>query len=371
MKRFLTGLSIITLFLLSACTGESVYKIGFSGTLSGNFGSVGVSEMYGAEMAITEINESGGINGRQVELVVRDDGATKESAVQADNELYDMGIDVIIGHSISFVGEEVIENANEKEILLLSPSMGSDEFTAIDDYFIRNVATVVSEAKNITDQLLLHEPSKVLFIYNLDNVILTKYHKDTFIETMSLNGYTSEDYDVVSYSSQNQSDLNLIEEKLSSLEYDTAFIVAPNTDAAPMVNYVKSNNLDVELHLSSWASIGLYSLIDTVNTDGVYLYYDFLEDDSSQEFLDFKSNYEELYGQDIDMLCVNSYDLVYALKTVIESIDSFEVNDILAEFTSGITFNGISGDFMIDSYGDTVRDNYQMIIEEGIVKYNK
>lgn len=370
MKKLFIGLTLLSLIILAGCEKNDVYKLGFAGTLTGNFASVGLSEMYGTELAVEEINASGGINGKQIELVIKDDEASSDKAVEVDNELKEMGIDIIIGHSVSIVAEKAIENANDNDILLLSPSIGSEYFTGDDDNLIRNVSTTYTEGISISEKIVADQPDKVLLIYNLDNLILTQYHKSSFEEVMIENGYTSDDFDVLGYNSQNDDDISQIETSLSSGMYDTVYIVGPNNDAAPMVNYITGNDIDVDIHLSSWASIGLYQLIDTVNTDGIYLYYEFLEKMESARYVTFKTNYEEKYGLEVDMLCVNAYDLVYLLKTAAESSNSFDIIDIKKEITSGKQFDGIVGYFTIDEYGDCNRQNYQMIIEDGEVKFN-
>lgn len=371
MKKIFVVLTLLSLIVLTGCKSNSVYKIGFAGTLTGNYASVGISEMYGTELAIEEINAAGGINGKQIELIIRDDEASSEKAVEVDNELKELGVNVIIGHSLSIVAESAIENANENDILLLSPSIGSDAFSGVEDNLIRNISTTYFEGEAITNKIIEDQAEKVLLIYNLDNFILTKYHKSGFEDTMKANGYTTDDYDMLEFTSGAQDDILSIKSSLSSGEYDTTFIVGSNTDVAPLVNYITGNNLDINVHLSSWASIGLSRIIETVNTDGIFLYFNFVEEVSSTKYLMFKERFEDKFGQDVDMLCVNAYDLVYMLKTAVEKSDSFEVNDIKKEIYNQRNFIGIVGDYSIDEFGDCTRRTYQMIIEDGVVILNE
>ena len=54
-----------------------------------------------AELAADEINASGGVGGRRLELVLRDDYADPDSAVFVAGELYDAGVSAVIGHLFS------------------------------------------------------------------------------------------------------------------------------------------------------------------------------------------------------------------------------------------------------------------------------
>ncbi|MFG1349799.1 ABC transporter substrate-binding protein [Xanthobacter autotrophicus ATCC 700552] len=62
-------------------------KIGLSGPFTGGSSSMGVSMRDGVKLAVTEINKSGGVLGRQLVLVERDDEAKNEVGVQIAQEL--------------------------------------------------------------------------------------------------------------------------------------------------------------------------------------------------------------------------------------------------------------------------------------------
>jgi branched-chain amino acid transport system substrate-binding protein len=87
--------------LLSACGGggeEEPIRIGVIAGLSGAGTSYGLGIEQGAEMAVDEINEEGGINGRLVELVIVDDASDPSQTVTAMQRLIDQeNVDVIVG----------------------------------------------------------------------------------------------------------------------------------------------------------------------------------------------------------------------------------------------------------------------------------
>lgn len=68
----------------TASADTDVIKVGFVDTLSGGSASMGVPTQEGVKLAVKEINENGGINGKQVEVVYYDDeGDPATSVVQA------------------------------------------------------------------------------------------------------------------------------------------------------------------------------------------------------------------------------------------------------------------------------------------------
>ena len=62
-------------------------KIGVNGPFTGGSSSMGVSMRDGVRLAIEEINKSGGVLGRQLQAVERDDEAKNERGVQIAQEL--------------------------------------------------------------------------------------------------------------------------------------------------------------------------------------------------------------------------------------------------------------------------------------------
>jgi branched-chain amino acid transport system substrate-binding protein len=77
----------LTLALSAASYAADPIKIGVSGPFTGGSSSMGVSMRDGVRLAIEEINKSGGVLGRQLVAVERDDEAKNERGVQISQEL--------------------------------------------------------------------------------------------------------------------------------------------------------------------------------------------------------------------------------------------------------------------------------------------
>ncbi|MDC7241133.1 MAG: ABC transporter substrate-binding protein, partial [Spirochaetales bacterium] len=86
LYKYLTVFSLI--LLIAGCSREPV-KVGFISGLSGGNSDLGEAGRNGAMMAVEEINETGGIDGQGVSLLIRDDGNDTEKAAAAAQELAD------------------------------------------------------------------------------------------------------------------------------------------------------------------------------------------------------------------------------------------------------------------------------------------
>lgn len=106
--------------------GETVrfgYLIGVTGDYSPYF----EPSLAGAEIAIEEINEAGGVLGRQVELVTADNQSTVEGAVQGFSRLVDVENVVAIGGVESDGALAILETLREQQMPVMCPACGTAE----------------------------------------------------------------------------------------------------------------------------------------------------------------------------------------------------------------------------------------------------
>ena len=82
----------------------------------------------GMQLALEEVNAAGGMNGRKLELVTRDDGGTPGDAVRVAEELLARErVDVLMGTFASNVGLAVANLANQRKVLFLASEPLTDK----------------------------------------------------------------------------------------------------------------------------------------------------------------------------------------------------------------------------------------------------
>lgn len=112
-------------------------RIGYLGTLSGTQSFLGNHGRDGALLAVEEVNRQGGLNGRPVELVIKDDHFNQGQARRAFGELQEQRVAGIIGPMASEVAAGIRDLANASRLVVLSPTTSGESFTGQDDYFLR------------------------------------------------------------------------------------------------------------------------------------------------------------------------------------------------------------------------------------------
>jgi len=87
----------------------------------------------GMELAISQINDAGGINGKKLELIIRDDNSNTGDAVRAVEELLARDkVDVLTGTFLSNIGLAVTDYAKHKKVFFLASEPLTDKIVWAD-----------------------------------------------------------------------------------------------------------------------------------------------------------------------------------------------------------------------------------------------
>jgi len=128
---FATGIGIILLTVVvflstpSQSLAQEKIVIGVINCMSGFGADMGLAGRQGAGIAADEINAAGGIKGKKIELIYRDDESTPQKAVSAANELiFKQGVKVIMGTNMTNVANAVNKIINDQKIVFLTIASG-------------------------------------------------------------------------------------------------------------------------------------------------------------------------------------------------------------------------------------------------------
>ena len=115
-------------------TADGVLKVGTILPETGDLAFLGPPEFAGAQLAINEINDAGGVLGADVEYSPGDSGDTNtDIANQTTDRLLSEGVDVIVGAASSGVSFTVIDKITGANVIQFSPANTSPDFTDYDD----------------------------------------------------------------------------------------------------------------------------------------------------------------------------------------------------------------------------------------------
>ncbi|MCL2187808.1 MAG: ABC transporter substrate-binding protein [Defluviitaleaceae bacterium] len=178
IRVFYASMLMVGAFLLTACgNAETVTVFNEAVAQSIHIGvaypveSIDSNTHFrrGVELAVTQVNENGGLLGRTLQLLIRDDEGDAHRAMQIATTFYEQGITAVIGHwstNICYFVKDVYE---ENGILLLMPAAtGTMLFDYYHNYVFRMVANNQIFAEAMAQHMADNGLSRVAIFFSDD-----------------------------------------------------------------------------------------------------------------------------------------------------------------------------------------------------------
>jgi branched-chain amino acid transport system substrate-binding protein len=132
---------------------------------------MGLENRHGAELAVEQINDAGGVlNGRRVELRVVDDRSLPRGAVEAYLRLADQGVTAVIGTSFSNASMAVLPYTDEREIVYVSTGAAQTQVDPIRPYVFMTPPTGHLVATQILRYFRDHGLARIAVALDSDSV---------------------------------------------------------------------------------------------------------------------------------------------------------------------------------------------------------
>lgn len=378
MKKFLCMMMAVLMVLaMAACGGEpannggndtpdaTTVKIGGIGPLTGAYANYGLSEKNGAELAVKEINEAGGIAGKQIELSYQDSQGESESAVNAYGKLMDWGMEVSLGCVLSGENASVVAAARDDDVLLITPSGSADKCIDGNDKAFRvcfydsyqgAAAAQYIKDNNMVDTVGILYQSDVDYSVGLYNAFVAKCGKlgITIAETQTFTASTSTDFST-QVNALVASGVKLVFIPIYAEEAST-FLTQARGKFAGDVYFFGADGLD-----------GILGKVeqDPTIANNVLMLTPFAADNPSENVQSFVKKYQEAYGATPDQFAADAYDAVYAIKAAIEKAGSTS-GDALASALTSLTVEGVTGTMTWGSDGNTSKNASAILYYDGV-----
>lgn len=113
----------------AVASSEGPVRLGFISSITGAQAALGQPMLLGAQIAVDQINAAGGVLGRKLELVVRDDKARPNDATVAARELSGEGVKLLLGVVSSSVALALNAMLQHEKQALITCAAHSDRLT--------------------------------------------------------------------------------------------------------------------------------------------------------------------------------------------------------------------------------------------------
>lgn len=139
---------IITIFAIKELTNNTnnELNIGAILPLSGTGAQYGEAARKGMELALDQINNTGGIKGKNIRIIYEDTQGDPKTGIAAFQKLISVDkVQVVLGDLLSSVSLSVAPIANQKKVVLFSPASSAPKLTQAGDYIFRNCPSDIYE----------------------------------------------------------------------------------------------------------------------------------------------------------------------------------------------------------------------------------
>ena len=338
-------------------------KIGGMAPLTGALAIYGVTTTNGAELAVKEINENGGILGKKIEYIMLDTKGDSTEAVMAYNKLVDEKVAGIIGEITSKPTLAVAEVAVQDNMPLITPTGTQVDITEAGPNVFRVCFTNPYQGKvlAITSKERLGADTVAVMLNNSSDYSdgITK----AFIEeseklgmkVMGVEGYSDGDKDF-------RPQLT----KLAAMNPDVVLIPEYYEQAALIATQAREVGVK-SIFVGSDGWDGIAKTLDKSSYSAIensYFTNHFSMEDQSEKIQNFLKDYRETYKEDPSAFSALGYDAIYMMKSAIEKAGTTDKQKVV-DALKGIEYDGITGYLTFDDHNNPVKAVTVLKIENG------
>ncbi len=306
-------------------------KIGVAGPFTGGSSSMGVSMRDGVRLAAEEINKSGGVLGRQLQLVERDDEAKNERGVQIAQELINKEkVTAAVGYintGVALASQRFFQEA--KIPVMNNVATGSLVTHQFDDqpenYIFRNSAHDSIQAPMIVEEAITRRGyKKVAILADSTNYgQLGRADLEKALETKSIKPVAVEKFNIKDVDMTAQ----LLKAKEAGAEVILTYAIGP--ELAQIANGMTKLGWKVPM-VGSW-TLSMANFIDNAGPggEGARMPQTFIQEPTTPKRQAFIVNYIKTFNPknsriDSPVSAAQGYDSIYLLAAAIKQANSTE-----------------------------------------------
>lgn len=351
MLRFSVVLAGVLSVLLMGCGPQEALRIGFIGGLSDRNADNGLSGQNGVLLAIERFNRGGGLDGRMVELVARDDAQNKETAAKSSNELVAAGVEAVIGPFTSSMAEVIVPITGQAGIFQVSPTITSMAFYGKDDNLFRINRTTRENARDYARVMVGRGQRHIAVAYDTRNRNFTESWLTEFRKAVSTEG--AQLAVAVPYESSATLDFAKVVQQMLASGPDSLFFISGALDVARLAQQARKQAPALPIGASEWAATEELVELGGDVVDGLLIVQNYNRDDGSARFKEFSEAYFKRFQRQPGYSSVSAYDAATVVLTALKQRHKGET--LKAAALKAGPYDGLQQQIVFDANGDTER----------------
>ena len=349
-------------------SGDSI-TIGTVTTNSGTAAAYGEAEVKGFELAVSEINAKGGINGKKVKLESMDDKGDATEASNAFNKLSgDNNVLAVAGPTISATTAAVAPLADQAKLATIAPAATSDSIetgnylfrTCFKDSYQGEVAARFA-AENL-------KVKKVAVLYGTGDPYSSGVG-EAFAKAAEKLGL--EVVDKESSSSADDTEYSAQLQKIQASGAELLYAPYYYSVAGPYI-IPQARSVGFEGYVMGPDGYdGLKLTGDKSQYNKTYYTTHYSADDNTNtKVQDFIKSYKSKNNAEPNTFAALGYDTIYMIKQAIEKAGKNATREDVRNAVAGMTFDGVTGKFTMDKSGSPTKSVTVLEMKDGKPVYN-
>lgn len=360
IQRFLpVGLGLA--MLLAGCGADEPWRLGFLGAMSGHYSDLGLTGRNGALLAVEQRNAAGGVRGRPVELLIRDDAQHPETAVRAVQELGAARIEMLIGPLTSEMANAVLPIAEQAGLIMISPTVSATALAGLDDHLFR-LASTTRDYAQVSAHFYYHSLGlrRIAIIHDVRNRAFAEDMQREFHTAFgALGGTVTLDLPFESTAGVHFTDLA---RTLLDSQPDALFFITNALDTIRLCQQVRKQAPNLPLMATTWAATEQLVELGGRDIEGLYLAQLFNRKDTTPRYQAFRDVYRQRFQQEPGFVSLAAYD---AANIALEALSRRTAVQSLKETLLKGSFTGVQQTIAFDPFGDAPRPSLMTMIHNG------
>ncbi|MFC1598763.1 ABC transporter substrate-binding protein [Patescibacteria group bacterium] len=342
-------------------------KIGWLGPLTGDVSSIGQNAKAATEIAVAEINEAGGINGRPIKVIYEDSSCDGKAAANAASKLLNIDqVSIIWGGACSGETSAFVKSAMEQKKIVMTYCSSAPNLSQSGEFFFRVYPSDNFQAKFAAE-----------FAYNSLGkrkaaILYTQSDWGTGLKQVFEKKFPELGGEIVKVESMQQKDKDMRTQltKIKEANPDLLYMPAYTEETKNAVRQVHELGLDLQvLGGDAWDDPSIWEDAGLAGEGVMYtIPYSPISDH-------YKQAMKDKTGSDDILICApGAYDVPYLTTQAMKAVgtDPEKIKDYLHSmpaYTNGVVTSSIE----FDANGDIKEANYmvKIIKDSKMVEYTK
>lgn len=364
MLKLKTLFLLVVLSLLAGCGKEGPLQIGFIGGLTGPNSDNGQAGLSGVILAVEEFNRGGGVNGRLVELISKDDGQSNEKAVASTKELVDAKVQAIIGPFTSSMAEVIVPISGKAGIFQVSPTITSMDFYGKDDNLFRINRTTRDNAQDYAKFLYQRGLQRISVAYDLRNKNFTESWLNEFKAALTTAGGVT--VAAIPYTSSSDTAFDQVVKDMLKAQPQGLLFISGALDVARLAQQSRRQAPTLPIIASEWAATEQLIDLGGQVVEGLIIVQNYDRDDTSDRFREFSEAYLKRFQRNPGYSSVSAYDAAVVVLQALKERQKGET--VKASALRSGPYQGLQQMIAFDANGDTPRKVFFTEIRDGQYK---